>query len=188
MKERITLDIKPLLKSTSTLIKHHKQLTKLKGESFNVFSILQMERAENKTHSNFIAELLNPNGSHLMGNVFLKLFLKAIEDETLDSTSTTVHLEYPIGLVDLDNETGGRIDILLKDQSGKTISIENKIEAIDQPKQILRYTNFNKSNNKVYYLTKFGKDPGQDVRGELVEGSGYWNITNNYSSLVKRVY
>jgi hypothetical protein len=177
MKERITLDIKPLLKSTSTLIKHHKQLTKLKGESFNVFSILQMERAENKTHSNFIAELLNPNGSHLMGNVFLKLFLKAIEDETLDSTSTTVHLEYPIGLVDLDNETGGRIDILLKDQSGKTISIENKIEAIDQPKQILRYTNFNKSNNKVYYLTKFGKDPGQDVRGELVEGSGYWNIT-----------
>lgn len=47
---------------------------KNKGELFNTFSILKMETAENKTHSNFIAELLNPKGSHLKGSIFLERF------------------------------------------------------------------------------------------------------------------
>ena len=48
----------------------------LTGENFNVFSILQMESAEVKTHSAIIAELLNPQGSHSQGTLFLKLFLQ----------------------------------------------------------------------------------------------------------------
>ena len=184
-----TLEIESLLKSTRTLVRHHREITRIKGESFNVFSILEMERAENKTHSNFIGELLDPKGNHLMGGVFLTLFLKTIkeaettgeeekkESEDFDSTSTSVHLEYSVGPVDLDNAKGGRIDILLMDGQGRTISIENKIDAIDQPKQLLRYSNFNKNRNKVYYLTKFRRDPGPEVRGQLEEGTDYWNIT-----------
>ena len=34
------------------------------GDFFNIFSILKMETDEVKTHSAFLAELLNPKGSH----------------------------------------------------------------------------------------------------------------------------
>lgn len=37
------------------------------GDFFNIFSILKMETDEVKTHSAFLAELLNPKGSHGQG-------------------------------------------------------------------------------------------------------------------------
>ena len=38
-----------------------------------------------------------------------------------------VTTEFYIGKVDLKNETGGRIDVFLKDKAGNTISIENNL-------------------------------------------------------------
>lgn len=46
---------------------------------FNVFEILKLQSNENRTHSAFIAELLNPHGSHLIGTTFLKLFLEVTD-------------------------------------------------------------------------------------------------------------
>ena len=67
--------IKNILDSTKTIVEHQNILERIKGEKFNVFSILKMESKENDTHSNFIGELLNPQGSHFKGSIFLKLFL-----------------------------------------------------------------------------------------------------------------
>jgi hypothetical protein len=53
-------NIKQLLSNTKTVIDQHKAIEKSKGENFNVFTILKMERKENGTHSAFLAELLNP--------------------------------------------------------------------------------------------------------------------------------
>lgn len=42
-----------------------------RGDFFNIFSILKVERNEVYTHSAMLCELLNPKGSHGMSDKFL---------------------------------------------------------------------------------------------------------------------
>ena len=141
------------LNDTALILKHKKEKEFLKGETFNVFSILKMEKMETKTHTPFLSELLNPNGKHLKGNIFLNLFLDTIGYNKLDdiqylnSDNATVKMNHHIGKVILDegNESGGYIDIYIFDTNNNSITIENKIdEFTEQPKQIVRYYNYNK--------------------------------------------
>lgn len=160
--------VKSILKQSDQIITHQRELEEIRGEKFNVFSILSMETKEDATHSAFIGELLDPKGSHMMGAVFLEQFLKAIQHEAnINASSATVIREFYIGKVDFEQRTGGRIDILIKDNSGQTISIENKIYAGDQRFQVERYVNYNKSKNKVYYLTLTGDEPSEISKGDL---------------------
>jgi hypothetical protein len=190
-----TKNIKTLLFSVRKIVKHHNNLTIAKGEHFNLFSVLDIETKENKTHSAFLAELLNPNGTHKKGNVFLKHFLTVILHEDnlksrnfnanlLDTEKTTVTIEKYIQEVKLykdDNEkhksSGGRIDIYLRDTNGNIISIENKIHAKDQEAQIQRYYNHKKNKNIVYYLTLMGTEPDEDSKLELKSNKDYFNIS-----------
>ncbi|MFT4806382.1 MAG: hypothetical protein ACI9YE_003616 [Psychroserpens sp.] len=172
--------IKSLLNQTKIIVDNQHEMAALRGENFNVFSILKMERKENETHSAFIEELLNPKGSHLMGDVFLNLFLQQIEYRDIDNfdlESAETKVEHHISTVDNESKEGGRIDILIKDGNNLTISIENKIDAGDQEFQIERYTNFNKGNNTVYYLTKFGLSASEYSKGELEENIDYFCIS-----------
>jgi len=112
--------VKSVLKQSDQIITHQRELEEIRGEKFNVFSILSMETKEDATHSAFIAELLDPKGSHMMGAIFLKQFLKTIRHEdNIIASSATVIREYYIGKVDFEKRTGGRIDILIKDKLGK---------------------------------------------------------------------
>ena len=56
------------LNEVTNLIKAEKENTKT--NVFNIFSVLRLETKE-LIHSKFIAELLNPKGSHGMGSIFL---------------------------------------------------------------------------------------------------------------------
>lgn len=176
-------ELKHLLSSTKSILKRQKELSKLKGENFNVFSILKMESKENETHSAFLGELLNPKGSHLMGDIFLELFyntLPKLENHTFDVKNAKIKLEQNIGVKDLKNKTGGRIDIYLWDTEGNTISIENKIYASDQEAQIERYINHNKVKNAVYYLTLNKQEAGDYTSGNYQEGNDYLEISYSY--------
>jgi hypothetical protein len=173
-------NIESLLRRAKTIVNHQTEVSKLLGENFNVFSILGMEKAENKTHSAFIQELLNPKGSHQKGGIFLNLFLKQINYSKIavfdiESAKTTV--EYHISKRDDKNKTGGRVDILISDKLKNTICIENKIDAGDQESQIERYVNYNKNKNTVYYLTKEGSSASEASKGELVESEDYHCIS-----------
>ena len=66
-------NLKKLLLDAKRISDHQEEISTLKGENFNVFSILKMESKENETHSAFLGELLNPKGSHGFGSLFLKL-------------------------------------------------------------------------------------------------------------------
>lgn len=172
-----------LIKEVSSLKEQDKKLRKIKGEDFNLFSIMKMETNENNTHSNVIGELLNPSGSHHMGDVFLRLFLKIIYAEQkiidgkpkntvdinllLEKTTPKVFLEYYIGYQDSKLKTGGRIDILIEFGELHTISIENKIHASDQHLQLKRYHNFRKGKNDVFYLSLFGSKASDDSLDDL---------------------
>jgi hypothetical protein len=170
--------VKTLLYGVKTILKHQKEKEILLGESFNIFSVLGLEYDENRTHSSLIAELLNPQGSHHKGNIFLKLFLDAVNySGELNPDSTKVITEKDIGRINLEEKIGGRIDIFLKDLSGNIISIENKINAGDQDCQIERYCNYDKENNTVYYLTKHGNESEVFSKGELLSGEDYYTIS-----------
>jgi hypothetical protein len=174
--------VKEVISKTKMLLKQEEKIRLLKGEDFNLFKILKVEHFENNTHSAFIAELLNPKGSHQKGNTFLKLFLKRILkkhfnftsqhldfDEYYDqfiSKTTSLHKEWSIGPINDKDKTGGRIDILLK-SGNKHITIENKIYANDQKFQIERYCNYKKGSNLVLYLTLYGTQPDEISKGKL---------------------
>ncbi|WP_299768219.1 PD-(D/E)XK nuclease family protein [uncultured Dokdonia sp.] len=190
-------DVRRLLKGTKKIIDHHEELTIAKGEHFNLFSVLNIETKENKTHSAFLAELLNPKGSHKMGDVFLRLFIDVIdhnenheiktsEKSNFKTDKASVKVEYTIpGKIKLYNKegedkskaTGGRIDIYLKDSLGNRISIENKIHASDQEAQIQRYCNHEPEKNTVYYLTLKGEDPDKSSSINLKSNKDFFNIS-----------
>lgn len=99
-----------------------------RGENFNMFKILGLSRNETKLHSAFLAELLNTKGSHGLKDKFLIEFLKNIIPKSkINPKETEVFVEYNIGQKNEDATQGGIIDILLKDNSGNAIIIENNI-------------------------------------------------------------
>jgi hypothetical protein len=195
MEEIPTKNIERLLKNVNGKIKKSEELAKLKGENFNLFSILGVETKENKAHSNFIAELLNPEGSHGLGTVFLELFykmaLKVVQNpenkerekikqwcdviEQLQSEKkVSVITEKYLGVIDNENQEGGRVDIAITGKNGN-IFIENKIYAGDQDKQILRYSKV--PNSVVFYLTLDGHAPSEESSDELTPGKDFFLLS-----------
>ena len=149
-----------------------------KGENYNLFSILNIERYEVK-HSALIANLLDPKGSHGCGDAFLKAFfeiaLKGTAYPFESSTPPQSHTEHYTGLI--AGDTGGRIDILVESKSSHYgLIIENKIYAGDQDKQLTRYDNYGKKTfgadrYLLVYLTLFGSEAseGSTAKGNAKE-------------------
>lgn len=164
-----------------------------RGECFNIFEILGLQTSEVRLHSAIIAELLNPNGNHGLGDKFLKAFIDDIIAKqlsfNLDTSSTDVFVEYPIGPISEGYTEGGRIDILLKDKYKQTIIIENKIYAGDQKYQLLRYNNYARQcaalSNEEYvilYLTLDGGQASEDSVGK--EDFRYYSISYRKDILI----
>lgn len=156
------------------------------GDYFNVFNVLGLSSNETRTHSAFLAELLNPYGSHGMGDLFLKKFLlyAHIEDLNLETKNAYVEVERSIGEIDEDYEHGGRIDLIVESAAGKGIIIENKIYAVDQPKQLVRYHNYAEATYSDYRLLYLSLDKGEasvdSTKGnnvQLKSGEDYLSIT-----------
>ena len=151
-----------------------------RGENYNIFYDLGFMSDEVHLHSMFLANLLNPKGSHGQRGKFLEAFLKMLQKSfpaisadnlELNIANASVEVEKYIGR-QTDSE-GGRIDIYLTD--GKhSIIIENKINASDQHHQMLRYWNYGMSQKGddteksfvLIYLTLDGCSPSKDSLGE----------------------
>lgn len=145
-----------------------KQERFLRGEDFNIFSVMGMETSEVNTHSAIIASLLSPQGSHGCGDIFLKLFISAIPELSnfiFNTSDAQSQVEVSIGHVSEDYQEGGRMDIIITSHN-RAIIIENKIDACDQPKQMYRYFEYAErtfpGQYKLIYLTKNGKQPSND--------------------------
>ncbi|MFC4231319.1 PD-(D/E)XK nuclease family protein [Parasediminibacterium paludis] len=149
------------------------------GEGFNVFEILNLEANETRTHSAFLKALLNPKGKHGLRDTMLKLFLERIDYKELDiATARVDEKERVIGGISEDYNEGGRIDIIIEDNLGHGVIIENKIYASDQEKQLVRYFNHAKREYpkgfKLIYLNLHGTKPSQssieDGKNVLIAG------------------
>ncbi len=115
-----------------------------KDNEFNIFSILRNEGEEVGLHSRFIYELLNPEGVHYKGDIFLKSFLKLIDNDNDNFHET--HLEN-VKVKREYSHASGRIDLLVC-TSNKTFIIENKIY---QPVDINQLKDYYKSFHNMSY-------------------------------------
>ena len=103
----------------------------------NIFEILRISKAEIR-HSNFLVWLLKPNGSHKLGDIFLKRFLREVflsnkfpgidqvDVEGMDLSKVEVHREWK------------HIDILIKLEN-VVVCIENKVWSGEHSNQLTRY-------------------------------------------------
>lgn len=156
-----------------------------KGENYNLFSILNIERYELK-HSALIANLLDPKGSHGCGDAFLRAFFEiALKERAYpfeSSTPPNSYTEYYTGPI--AGDTGGRIDILVESKSSHYgLIIENKIYAGDQDKQLTRYDNYGKETfgaggYLLVYLTLYGYDASKESTAtKSTEEVGYLRLS-----------
>jgi len=142
-------------------------------ENFNIFSTLGVELLETR-HSKFIAELLNPNGTHGCGSLFLERFLllepiqNKLKEVGLDTFYKNVKVETE--QFHIVEKKQSYIDIVIETKD-TAIVIENKIYAPDQNKQLYRYHkakyNENYKNIIVIYLTLDGKLPTEESLNNL---------------------
>jgi len=117
-------------------------------------------------HSNFIAWLLNPEGTHSQKSLFLYAFLDSINKKIIDPTKK---IETPKTYVNFElvRESKYNIDIFIKYEN-TVLVIENKVQATDSHEQLLRYrtqVNASHKNHKIsfIYWTLTGENP-KDVR------------------------
>ena len=165
-----------LIESVKGIVSRYKDDAVQSGADFNIFQIIGLTSDEVRVHSAFLATLLDPQGSHRQGDLFLQLFTKQLSQIVydFDTKSAVVECEKYIGR--MTETTGGRIDIHIEDKKGHKIIIENKIYAPDQTNQLIRYHNY-APDAVLLYLTLDGKEPGKDSAGDLVEEEQYYLIS-----------
>lgn len=120
---------------------------------YNLFRTLEISGKE-VLMCRFLADLLNPEGDHGCGILFLKTFLEEVLQEKRMSDSLLAHTiitkEYVI-----DKER--RIDLVIRN-ADFFIPMEVKIYAGEQEGQCFDYFERAK-NSKMVYLTRFGNQP-----------------------------
>jgi hypothetical protein len=176
--------IQRLLDLTQSIQIKYSGLSKITGENFNVFRLLGMGYDEVRTHTMFIAELLNPQGSHDQGYRFLQLFVDQFQIKDLHAASAIVRPELYIGPVTATS--GGRIDISIVDKDHNRVIIENKVYAGDQENQLLRYLNYGKSGKscRLFYLTLEGNLPSEWSGAGLIADTDFETISYRHDILL----
>ena len=151
---------------------NNEELERLESKlsEFNPFKVLKAERYEIR-HSNFLAWLLDPYENHLIGDYFLKKFLKEVllgneefaeRHELMFNTDELLSLE--LGDMEVRREWHD-IDILLISHRFKLlILIENKVGASESRGQLNKYLDICRSEFPAHdtipvFLTLYGDEP-----------------------------
>ncbi|MDL2279895.1 PD-(D/E)XK nuclease family protein [Desulfovibrio sp. OttesenSCG-928-G11] len=137
------------------------RINHLTAENFSCFRYIDLN--ENKS-SAILADLLDPQGLHGQGRLFLDAFLKLCERETgFFSSAASIKVKTEASTMYIKSKLR-RMDILLSD--GKNVmAVENKLYAPDQKGQIEDYLHniqFDASQCfMLVYLTPQGKLPSE---------------------------
>jgi hypothetical protein len=161
------------------------------SKNFNVFSILGRGELEVRTHTPFLAELLDPAGSHGQKGLFLKSFLIMLIE------LPEIEAAHPNWRVQTENE---RIDLRVENYIlKKAIFIENKIRTGAHSGQLSRYfkmwiDGFCKGNGAFIYLSpdrekgepaEEGFDEEVCPRDQVIEKLWIWSYQDEISSWLK---
>jgi hypothetical protein len=134
---------------------------------FNIFEIARIESNE-AVHSRMLSNLLNPDGSHGQGPLFLTGFVRLCENRIAGFPALLDREIKRTDVIHVTSELGsgyGRADIAIYSRSPAfALIIENKIYAGDQDRQIPRYRDwlekgfqFAEGRKALIYLSLSGK-------------------------------
>jgi hypothetical protein len=76
--------IPALLSNVYQRLFKHQAAIRRSGEHFNIYEVLGLTTYEIQLHSRLLAELLDPAGSHLMGDRLLREFIAVLQAEKKD--------------------------------------------------------------------------------------------------------
>lgn len=143
---------------------------------FNLFTTLRGANDEVSLHSRFIAALLDPK-THSLGSMPLQKLLNQCDISGFSLEGLKVECERQ------------HIDILVTNTRGQAFFIENKINAGDQPEQLVRYHQTLQSKGyqeiHVCYLTLDGGDPEPGSLGDLRhKPNGSYTALGYYTNMV----
>jgi hypothetical protein len=149
------------------------------SRKYNIFSVLGVERREVSTHSSFLANLLNPKGSHGQGKLFLEGFIDLLVRVSGDK------FEVDSGIIDGEwrikkekNTPDGNLDIVISKRNKEClIVVENKIDANLGDEQLERYYKWIQDENSKFsaitlknsaliFLTKYGEPAPYRAKSE----------------------
>lgn len=156
----------------------------------NIFEILGVSRTEIR-HSNFLSWLLDPNGTHGLGKIFLIKFLRdlAISDIAKGLDEFKIE-ELNFNNVELRREWM-KIDLLIIFDT-VVICIENKIDSKDHSEQLSKYRKIVDGTfdsnifNKVFvYLSPSGEEPNESSEKEFYVPYSYETIIDQIDSVLK---
>lgn len=174
-----------LLSDCQTITESYERVAQASGDNFNLFTILGLETKEVATHSRFIAELLNPKGSHGRGEKFLELFLQVVGVNDFDTKGARVEVEHSFRVQRKGKTISGRIDIYITSRGG-IIMIENKVYAYEQDKQLTTYREY-RENGHLIYLTLGGEISSEDTDlNEAYYCKSYREDIKNWLELCRR--
>ena len=142
--EQLKVDFEKFKSAIGTLQKEAAKKERLVASNFNIFQVLGVVSDEVKTHSAFLANLLNPAGTHAQQYLFLESFL-AMCAETYQAEG----FYFPSGDIRngrwrIEKEKiyrSNRIDLVISNRTLQyMLVIENKIYAPEQDDQLIRYS------------------------------------------------
>lgn len=133
--------VQKLFSAYSALKPELDNINKSEAEYFNIFRIMKLGHLEVRAHTPVLAHLLDPGGTHAQGALFYKLFIEMILKEKqfqdYDPSKIEVRTEFSTDF--------GQLDIIIVHNHSRNpyaIVIENKIYAVDQNEQLLRYKKY----------------------------------------------
>ena len=158
--ERFFLELAPRLETARAL---DRELDRQLARRFNVLDYL---RTDELGLSRVVADLLNPEGNHGQGAVFLQLLLDKLGFKVDgDISSSQVRTELTISTINGPR----RIDIAVVINEYYCLAIENKPYAGDQPNQVEDYLKWLGGNYDKYlliYLPPTGEGPAEHSIGD----------------------
>lgn len=144
------------------------EVTKMEsGLDMNIFTLLDIEKAEQYVHENMIYAILNFKPEKKIAERFVKCFLEIIGlPKAFIKQEWEVEHQYftsSYGIMDIFMKTKGK--------NKKCIVIELKIDALDQKRQLERYCDYVKQCNyndyRILYLTLDGRSASKQSIGNV---------------------
>lgn len=102
-------ELKLWLKQIRQIKKYVERISRITGERFNIFNILDVESYEVRLHSRLLAEILNPQGTHGQKDIFLKLFVELLDIKNFKTKDANVIVEKYIGSTNKSKHVAGKL-------------------------------------------------------------------------------
>lgn len=155
-------EYRELLLRVSNAMKNQESVTYCPQSVYNIFHVLGVAEKE-VVMCRFLSDLLNPEGQHGCGILFLKSFLEEVLDEHRINDTLLTHTDV-VREFAIDKKR--QIDIVIYN-SRFFIPIEVKIYAGEQEGQCYDYFEYAKTVDEctqIVYLTRFGSAPSEYSR------------------------